>query len=73
MSGALSAHVQKNMWLWIVIFLGLTAFTGTMRYFSGAGAHWGDLMALSGATLGGLIMMKSANDGADPLIEDDAA
>jgi hypothetical protein len=59
MNTGFSAHLRSNLWLWIAIFAVVTAGTGLMRYSVGGASHWGDSLALAGAILGGLVMMKS--------------
>lgn len=65
-----SAHLRDNLWLWIGIFLVATLAAGFMRYMTGGGRHWGDVVALCGIIAGGLIMVKAQEGAAHSDAED---
>ena len=58
--GYASAHIMDNLWLWIGICAAGTALAGMMlSYAADRGSRWGDVMAIFGALLGILVMIKS--------------
>jgi hypothetical protein len=58
-TGYVSAHIGRNMWMWIGIFAAATVIAGLIRWQIGHAGIWGDLLALCGCILGTLVMVQS--------------
>ena len=67
------ANINDNKVLLIGVFSLAVVIFGVLLYFSEKGSRWGDLLALSGAIVGILVMMKGEEGGEPPLVEEEDA